>query len=82
MLFIKLENPLFFFHGAEFLPPLASSEYLFGVFKPTSERGGVASLDLSPVVKLADCLKAGLAILISGLVCDNGGGLGRRNEFR
>ena len=80
-LFMKLENPLFFFQGAEFLPPFASSEYLFGVTNPVSERGGVTSPDLSPTEKLADCLRAGLVILVSGLVCDNGGGPGRRKEF-
>ena len=81
MLFIKLENPLFFFHSAELLPPLDSSEYLFGVISPVSERGGVISVNPSPIVKLADCLKEGDSIRGSGAVCDSGGGPGRRREF-
>ena len=76
-LLTKLEKPLFFFHGAEFL---ASSEYLFDD-EPVSERVGVRSLVRSSTEKLADCRNAGLIIRGSGLVCCSGGGPGRRKEF-
>lgn len=76
-LFTKLENPLFFRHGAV----LASSEYLLEAVRLVSERGGVTSIDRSTVEKLADCLNGGLTILGSGEVCDRGGGAGRRREF-
>ena len=76
-LFTKLENPLFFFHGAE---ALASSENLLDD-ELVSERVGVRSLDRSSTEKLADCRSEGLIIRGSGLVCDSGGGPGRRREF-
>ena len=77
-LFMKLENPpLFFFHGAELFPPLASSEYRFEL-DPESERVGVMSESRSPTEKLADCLSAGAVIRDPGAVCESGGGAGRR----
>ena len=75
---IKLEKELFFFHGAAFL---ASSEYLLGVPEPDPWEGGVVSLVRSPIEKLADCLKDGLIVRTSGVVCESGGGAGLRKEF-
>lgn len=76
-LFMKVEKPPFFFHGAKFL---ASSEYLFDD-ELVSERVGVSSLERSSTEKLADCLRLGLIIRVSGLVLEEGGGPGRRSEF-
>lgn len=76
-LFIKVEKPPFFFHGAEFL---ASSEYLFDD-ELVSERVGVRSLERSSTEKLADCRRLGLIMRMSGLVLEKGGGAGRRREF-
>jgi hypothetical protein len=76
-LVIKLENGLFFFHGAAFL---ASSEYLLGVLKPDPDGGGALSLVRSPIEKLADCRKDGFIVRMFGVVCESGGGPGRRKE--
>lgn len=78
---MNVEKPLFFLHGKEFFPPFASSEYLLGVVKPVSDRGGLLSVERSPPMKPADCLDPALSILGSGDVCDKGGGPGRRKEF-
>ena len=51
MLFTKLENPLFFLAERDGFPLLLSSEYLFGLVVPLSERGGVTSIMLSFVVE-------------------------------
>ena len=50
MLFMKLEKPLFFLPEIDGLLLLLSSEYLFGLIVPLSERGGVTSMMLSFVV--------------------------------
>lgn len=64
---MKLENPLFFFHGATFFP---SSEYRLGVVDPDSISGEVGTFDLSPTEKLADCRRDGLIIAVFELICD------------
>ena len=76
-LFTKVEKPPFFFHGAKFL---ASSEYLLDE-ELVADRVGVSSLERSSTEKLADCLKVGLMIRVSGLVLDKGGAPGLRREF-
>lgn len=50
MLFMKLENPLFFLPERDGFPPLLPSEYRFGLVVPLSERGGVTSIMRSLVV--------------------------------
>ena len=80
MLLIKPEKPDFFFN----MPPfdsLLSSENRFGLAKECSVLGIVGFPNRSPAEKLADCRRVGLNILGSGLVCESGGGAGRRNEF-
>ena len=44
MLFMKLENPLFFLPESDGFPLLLSSECRFGLVAPWSERGGVTSM--------------------------------------
>ena len=80
MLFMKFENPLFFLKTVPLFGPLASSEYLFGLVVPFSDRGGVTSIR-SPAEKLEDCRKEGLITRVSGLVWESGGGGGRRREL-
>ena len=50
MLFMKFEKPVFLLPEMDGLLLLLSSEYLFGLVVPLSERGGVTSIMLSFVV--------------------------------
>lgn len=64
MLFMKLEKPLFFRPEIDGLLLLLSSEYLFGLIVPLSERGGVTSMMLSFMVDERKRCRP----LVSGLV--------------
>lgn len=79
-LFTNPENPDFFLEVALF-GSFPSSEYLFGLKTWFSATRGGAVSDLSMPGKVAMDGNAGLMLRVSGLVCDKGGGGGRRKEF-